>query len=287
MNNLIILATYWNEKQWIRTSLDQIKLLEPAEVIICDGNFDPKVPNYSTDGTSKSIREFQNAAPFRVEVINAIRLENTSLLGKFYALLTQTGCNKYNNLFNLGRLVMAMRASLRTNIYRINQALTFAHMARKSEYWRPGYWVMTLDADQFYSDEILKLIPEIINGSNPYELITANELTFPHDFYRYTDQYEKRIWNNMPHKISSNMAIYPTRHLFKEFTMISRMYIDCVKAYKAGFYFHYKFRDDLQRSAAGYQLGDREPPRAERYSDLISLQDLKIHPKAIKANFDI
>ena len=41
MKNLVVFATYWNEIEWIRPSLAQIDRIDPMEIIICDGCFDP------------------------------------------------------------------------------------------------------------------------------------------------------------------------------------------------------------------------------------------------------
>lgn len=53
--NIVLFATYWNEIEWIRASLAQIDAINPTELIICDGCFDPLWPNYSTDGTREII----------------------------------------------------------------------------------------------------------------------------------------------------------------------------------------------------------------------------------------
>ena len=49
MNNIILMATYWNEAEFVKASLEQIDKIDPIEVIICDGCFDPKQPLNSTD----------------------------------------------------------------------------------------------------------------------------------------------------------------------------------------------------------------------------------------------
>ena len=55
---LIVLATYWNESRFVRPSLAQIEALNPVEVIICDGAFNPKIPDHSTDGTREILENF-------------------------------------------------------------------------------------------------------------------------------------------------------------------------------------------------------------------------------------
>ena len=58
MSRLLLLATYWNEKDWIDLSLEQIDRIDPDEVIICDGCFDSRRENRSTDGTREKIADF-------------------------------------------------------------------------------------------------------------------------------------------------------------------------------------------------------------------------------------
>ena len=59
--------------------------------------------------------------------------------------------------WNFGRAKVSLVSQFKTNIYRINQALTFAHMSKLSKKWKKDRWVMTYDADQFYSEELKEL----------------------------------------------------------------------------------------------------------------------------------
>ena len=71
MNNIVLFATYWNEIEWIKSSLDQILKIDPIEIIICDGNFDPTTPNYSTDGTREIIEKFVKDNSERARINNS------------------------------------------------------------------------------------------------------------------------------------------------------------------------------------------------------------------------
>jgi len=152
-------------------------------------------------------------------------------------------------------------------------------MMNLSEKWRPDRWVMAHDADQFYTDELIEFF-KITNSNTKYDLIMADEWTFPVNFKSYTEKYELRKWNNMPHKIKCNMAVYPTRHFMVEGAVKSRNYQDNYNSVYGGVYHHYKFRKDVQRLEAGYNLGDRQPPKSERYEGLIEFSS--DYPSVIK-----
>lgn len=58
MKNITLLVTYWNEKEWVDVSLKQIKKINPKKIIICDGCFDSRKLNKSTDGTREIVQDF-------------------------------------------------------------------------------------------------------------------------------------------------------------------------------------------------------------------------------------
>jgi hypothetical protein len=262
MNNIILFATYWNEIEWIKPSLEQILKIDPIEIIICDGNFDPRVENKSTDGTHEIIKEFVSKNSSRARMISATRANSFTRGAKFFS---QSG--RRDEVIKPSRLNYTFRSQFRFNPYRVNQALTFSRMMRMSSKWKEGNWVMTYDADQFYTDELINKFT-ICNEDTDLDLITADEWTFPESFSEYATGYELRKWNNMPHKIKKGMAIYPTRHIVQESLFNHRQYHEMENIYHAGIYHHYKFRNDKGRLAAGYNLGDREPPKTERYQGL-------------------
>jgi len=262
MNNIILLATYWNESEWIEASLEQIIKIDPIEIIICDGNFDPRVPNYSTDGTREIIKEFVDNNKERASMIDAVRVNKWIKGFHFFMSAGLSG-----KIPPFSRLNYSLRSQLIINEYRVNQALTFAKMINLSKQWSPGKWVMSYDADQFYTDELIENF-QMTNELCKYDLITADELTFPENFDHYTMLYEKRKWNNMPHKITDRIAVYPTRHFVNEKAFSFSHIHETACSYHAGVYHHYKFREDSQRLQASYNLGDRKPPDPDRFSGL-------------------
>jgi hypothetical protein len=280
-NNIILLATYWNEADWIEASLAQIEKINPREAIICDGNFDPSVENYSTDGTREIINRFIRETHVPCQMISAIRCSSKWLKG--WDMFHGAGCVQ-DGQTPISRLFPALRAQFRQNIYRINQAITFAHMCRLSNLWSVGGWVMSYDADQFYCDDLIDAFTLTADLRFDYDLITADEYTFPYDFNNFTREYELRKWNNMPHRIKSSMAVYPTRHFMVEGAVLAQNYQDNFKRFHAGIYHHYKFREDKSRIVAGYSLGDRKPPEAYRYSKLESADSIDM-PSIIKDKF--
>ena len=274
MNNIILFATYWNEIEWIEESLYQILKIDPVEIIICDGNFDSRVDNFSTDGTREQIKKFINQESHRATMISAERVANPLRGINFFC-----GSGRGSSRISLSRLNYALRSQFIFNEYRVNQALTFSKMIKMSEKWQPGRWVMSYDADQFYTDEVIEKF-EVVNSETDIQLLTANERTFPYSFNEYTTNYESRIHNNMPHKIMRNMSVYPTRHFVVESRLSYKHYYQFAKTLHCGIYHHYKFRKDSERLAAGYKLGDRQPPCENRYRELKLFHGK--HPEAIR-----
>lgn len=259
--DLTIFATYWNEKDWIHASLDQIDKINPKEVIICDGCFDPTEKNKSTDGTRRIIEKWVSQRE-GAQMISAKRF--SKIKGVSYIFL-QNFDIKYLPL----RLMLAVYY-LNSNVYRINQAATFNFMSRLSIYWKPGNWFMTMDADQFYSDQMIEKFREICgNSSSQIDLVTGQEKTFFENFEKYTEEYESRCYNNMPHRIKENTIILPTRDVMLEEYPKPELYVENTEIRKqfAGSYFHYKFRPlNKSREQKTYQLGDREKPDTSDYS---------------------
>lgn len=274
MNNIILLATYWNESEWIKASLEQIIKIDPIEIIICDGNFDSRVPNYSTDGTREIIQEFVDNNKGRARMIDAVRVNKWTKGFQFFLSAGLLG-----KMPPFSRLNYSLRSQMIINEYRVNQALTFAKMMNLSKQWSEGKWVMSYDADQFYSDDLIDHF-QITNEDSKYDLITADELTFPESFKHYTMLYEKRKWNNMPHKITDRIAVYPTRHFVNEKAFSFSHIHETARTYHAGVYHHYKFREDSTRLKASYKLGDRKPPDPNRFLGLKEFNGN--HPKVIQ-----
>ncbi|WP_418284157.1 hypothetical protein [Halorubrum sp. DTA46] len=259
------------------------------EVIICDGCFDPKKENRSTDGTREIISEFIEETK-NAKMISAKRPTTT---GSIKSSLFNHPSNNIKNLLNVPR-ANSLYSMLRTVAYRRNQAITFNHMISISDKWEPGRWFMTYDADQFYTDELIDSFA-ITNSETDFGLLTGTELTFLKSFDEYTLDYEQREYNNMPHKIYPDTFIWPTRDVglvgrSRSKTSLSdqwgnHRYIHHVDTEDVGEYCHYKLPDlDPQRFEQGYQLGDREPPDNEKYSMKSFDRD---HPKIIDSHFNV
>jgi len=277
MSQLILLASYWNECDWIDLSLEQIERLDPAEVIISDGCFDPRQEAHSTDGTREKIEAFVRWRGKTARMIDAVR---NSRGRASLAMLRGLGPQRSN--LKLPRLARALGQGPWRSLYRINQALTFGRMIQLSTKWQPGNWVMTYDADQFYGDEVLERLPDAMS-SDDLGLLTARELTFRENLEECTEHYERRTWNNMPHRIYQNTAVYPTRHFCLEGRVRARRYPDYVPSKHLGHYFHYKFRGG-QRLREGYRLGDRKPPRPEQWKGIQRFRGE--HPRVIRDHLD-
>lgn len=254
---IVVFATYWNEIDWIHASLEQINLINPEEVIICDGCFDPSKPNYSTDGTRKVIEEFVAEQPNR-KMISAIRLTRTQHILEWFHNLP----HEITSPFAIPRLRMLPRL-IRENPYRLNQTATFNYMIRLSTYFAPNRWFMTYDCDQFYDDKVVDKIKQLEQFKET-NILVSKEKTFFDSFEQYTEEYEKRDYNNMPHRAFPDTRFIPTRHPSRP---RGTRYVNCSDFETAKFYvgwvYHYHIRSQ-KREQAGYSLGDRTPPHPER-----------------------
>lgn len=256
---MIVLATYWNEIDWIELSLRQIDELDAEEVIVCEGCFDPKYPIRSTDGTRECIEEWA-AKRNEVTIVSAMRVARWKTVS---SVLRGAGPGLS---LSPARLVHGV-ASLRKSRYRINQAYTFSMMIRHSRLWRPGAWYMTIDADQYYPKDMISRFRNLCTPESDVGLLTASERTFISDFQHYTTDYEKRPYNNMPHRIHSRMFVRPTRDVLIDSWFRTFKHIEYYRTVHVGEYFHYKFRPgDPNRTALTYAVGDRASPEWSEYA---------------------
>ncbi|HET6278764.1 MAG TPA: hypothetical protein VFG08_08275 [Candidatus Polarisedimenticolia bacterium] len=256
MNNLILFATYWNEIEWIHASLAQIDRIDPMEIIICDGCFDPKRPNGSTDGTRDIVARFV-ARRSHARMIPAVRLSRAGHYREWFRPLP----HETSGPITLAKL-RAARTFHRMHLYRLNQMATFNLMIRLSERFRPGAWFMTSDADQFYGDETLRAFCQV-NEEGPFSVLTSKEYTFFERFDRFTDSYESRDYNNMPHRVFDDTRFIPTRHPARVVGGRYRIYSEFETKRYAGPSYHYHLRSQ-ERMTSGYALGDRRPPAESR-----------------------
>jgi len=274
-NNLIIFATYWNEKDWIEASLSQIDALNPKSVFLVDGCYDQKFKNCSTDGTREKIEEYVTTHP-EAKMISALRLSRLKSLWYLFGV----GITWWNWPL---RILMAIYYA-RTNTYRLNQAATFTKMLRESGI-QTGDWFMTYDADQFYTDETIGNIKNAIRPDTEAQLLTADEKTFFNNFSQMTTEYEGRNYNNLPHRYTAKTLIVPTRDIVIEQYPKPKVYGRNPNLIKqnVGSYNHYKFRPfDTARSSAGYQVGDRRKPDVTKHHTQPYTHS---HPSVIEKNF--
>ena len=183
--------------------------------------------------------------------------------------------------FSLAYIYWVVRHCVFTDKYRLNQAVTFNKMLEHCiNKFGDDFWFMTYDADQFYSDEFIYGYREAINSSCGYKLLIAKEMTFNNGFDQYNDHYEKRNWNNLPHKHMKNSVILPTRDIKIASLFKLKFYANTVKTFDFGHYFHYKFRVDSGRADESYKVGDRKQPSSERMKDTLTFKGC--HPKVIR-----
>ena len=251
MNRLFLFATYWNEIEWIDISLEQIDLINPYKILICDGCYDDSKPIHSTDGTYDKIINFiekhSNAElilPTRWSKIRHIFDEATSLRNK----QLNSPIRRLKRIKQIGQI----------NKYRLNQASTFNRMLFGCGI-EEGDWFMTYDCDQFYSDDAIKYMQDL-NSCKDYDLLTGRELTFFETFDKCSYTYEKRDYNNMPHRYYNDVFFIPTRNPVRLMDGEYTVYSDIAdKKLNTGNIYHYKIKKN-GRMEQGYTLGDRKSP---------------------------
>lgn len=275
MTKLVLLGTYWNEAEWIDRSLSQVTKIAPDLTILCDGCFDSSKDNRSNDGTREKISQYcelnDNAIMF-----TAVRKSRLSAILFLFIF-------SFRRKFSVAALLLLLKHCLRTDRYRLNQAVTFCQMLEKAiSITGENIWFMTYDADQFYDDSYVSNFKSIIKNcdDNLVGLLTAKEKTFNRSFSHCTDSYEARTWNNLPHKLYPNTMIMPTRDIVLLTTASVSRYVHSVKGENLGVYYHYKFRENKERDLMTYQLGDRKPPSIERTEGEYEFKGR--HPSVIK-----
>lgn len=274
MSNLILFATYWNEIEWIEASLDQIDVIDPVEVIICDGCFDPRQHNYSTDGTRNIIESYVAGNP-RARMISALRLSRWQHYHQWLKPLP----HETSGYLTLAKLHVA-KSFHGWNPYRLNQMATFNHMLRIATHLTENIWFMSYDCDLFYGDEALAAFRNL-NNEHTANMLTSAELTFFEDFEHVTADYEKRDYNNMPHRLFQDTRFIPTRHPARVVDGRYIIYTEFEKKKPVGKVYHYHVKSP-QRLEAGFALGDRQPPQALRMESTIFAGE---HPALIRKHF--
>lgn len=270
MNRLFLFATYWNEIEWIETSLKQIDMINPYKVYICDGCYDDSKPIHSSDGTYEIIMNYiknhQNA-----ELILPTRWSKIRHI--FDEMVSKRNKQLRSSIKRLKRIKQISQI----NKYRLNQASTFNRMLFGCGI-EEGDWFMTYDCDQFYSDKAIEVMNSL-KDYDGYDLISGKELTFFDSFDRCSYTYEKRDYNNMPHKYYKDVFFIPTRNPVRFVDGKYLIYSDIAnRKLDTGSIYHYKIKSN-GRMEQGYTLGDRKKP---------NLEDMKIekydgiHPQIIR-----
>lgn len=273
MNRLFLFATYWNEIEWVDTSLKQIDLINPYKVIICDGCYDDSKPIHSTDGTYEVIKEY-------VENHSNAELITPTRWSKARHIYDEATSLQSRQLRDPIKRLKQIKRIARINTYRLNQASTFNRMLFGCGI-EEGDWFMTYDCDQFYSDEAISVMNNLQDYMG-YELIVGKELTFFDSFDRCSYTYEKRDYNNMPHKFFKDVFFIPTRNPVRFINGIRSIYSDVTKKkLNSGNIYHYKIKKN-GRMEQGYVLGDRKKPDL----DMLSIEKyIGEHPTLIRNTF--
>lgn len=270
MNRLFLLATFWNEIEWIDISLKQIELINPYRILICDGCYDDSRPIHSTDGTYEIIKSF-------IEKHTNAELILPTRWSKFRHLLDEATSKRNRQLIKPVRRLKRMKQIGKMNKYRLNQASTFNRMLFGCGI-EEGDWFMTYDCDQFYSDDAIRYMSDL-NSCNEFDLLVGKELTFFESFDRCSYTYEKRDYNNMPHKYYEDVFFVPTRNPVRFIDGDYSVYSDVTnRKLDTGIIYHYKIKKN-GRMEQGYTLGDRKSPNMD---DICIVNFAGQHPDIIR-----
>ena len=254
MNRLFLFATYWNEIEWIDVSLKQIDLINPYKILICDGCYDDSKPIHSTDGTFEIIKDFIENHP-NAELVSPIRWS------KLRHIFDEVTSSRNKQLHSKIKRLKRIKQIGKINKYRLNQASTFNRMLFGCGI-EEGDWFMTYDCDQFYSDDAIEYMKDL-KRCNDYELLTGRELTFFTSFDKCSHTYEKRDYNNMPHRYYKDVFFIPTRNPVRFINGEYKVYSDVTeKKINTGHIYHYKIKKN-GRMEQGYALGDRKSPNLD------------------------
>jgi len=252
-SSLILFASFWNERQFLDVSLRQLEAIDPAEILLSDGCFDPALPKQSKDGTLETLQEFV-AQRSNARLVPAVRATRLTHLAKLMFWLAKTTDVPRAFVFSL------LSQFRTTSLYRLNQAETFNSMLEKSEHLKPGSWVSTFDADEFFSrDAIAKL--RSLNGSADFDRGLTREVIVKRKGERTLIELTPNIrtWNT-PHKVLSDIRFFPTRQIWRpEHGLSKNQPIGSSTDRFLGEFLHYKTRG-AERAAATYQVGDRRAP---------------------------
>lgn len=266
---LTVLATFWNESYWLDACLKELDKIDPDYLVLCDGCFDPKEKSpHSTDGTREMLLDF-TAAKNNSVVVNPVRHKRPAAI-----LHVMRELGKLHRVAPMKQLTKALIKGIRTEEYRINQALTFNLMLRMSPFASAGNWLMTYDADQFYCDKLIDAM-QSLRPNEKFDVLGSRELTFFEDLNSFTEDHEKRWFNNLPHKIYNETTILPTRGVARLNNEAVRRadlgyFSSLIQGYQSeprlvGNVYHYK-HFNIDRAEAGYRVGDRKKPVLENYS---------------------
>lgn len=253
-NNLIVLAAFWNESQFVEAALGQLRAINPAEIIFSDGCFDPNFSKNSNDGTLEALQDFVNVNS-NAQLVSPIRRSRAYHIGSLlrWMMASHTRLSKQNL-----RWLLSYRS---VSLYRLNQAATFNMMLRKSKVLKPGSWVTTYDADEFFPQTAVTALGALSKSAIFDRVLTQEvilERTEKGNSFRPSSLL--RTWNT-PHKVLSELRFFPTRQLWRpEYGLSENQTMGSTTDYFLGPFIHYKTRTP-ERATAAYLVGDREPPR--------------------------
>ena len=226
----VLIARYWNEIEWVHTSLKYILQWDPDRIIISEGNWSPhpsfKGREFSTDGTREIVQQFVKDNKDRATFIEGVR--------------------------NL-------------NDYRKNQAAT-CNKALEISKAKHGDWFITIDCDSFIHDWAINIIKSIMMSRRtgyyfPYMI--------NHFFWDIeTCATLRDIHGNLlPRKISKGAKFINANHYGlkgKYYTdnkkLVSGMNLDNLNIQGH----HYLGIKSKQRDIDRYNMGDRLKQRPEK-----------------------
>lgn len=246
----VLIARYWNEIEWVRTSLKYILQWNPDKIFICEGNWSSH-PSFigreqSTDGTAEIVKNF---------VMNDMR-------------------------------AVMLQGHRSSTDYRTNQAATCREALRLSGAGI-GDWFITIDCDSFVREDAIPKIRELMKGEWCYFPYIINHFFWD---VKTCVQLRDIHGNLLPRKILAGGDFCNANHYgIKGKYYTGCKSVPSLKLDEFGIQgHHYLGIKDPQRIVDRYNMGDKLKWKPEVLGyDKKKIPFTGIHPIIAKENLEI
>lgn len=251
----VVLASVWNEANFLPAWLLQLDEIAPDEVLIAEGCFDNSLPRPSTDDSRGILETWVEARP------NAKLFDVRRESRRTHILTSVDAPRRYPVVAH--RFTSHSVGDLARSTYRLNQSATFTWLLSQSRVASKDTWIMTLDVDEFYPPNTLSLLTMRHFPRNNYLmpmyerrfLSVDTEVLLPHHVAIRTHNVPTRIVNNGVRFVKTRQII-STKGL-RSVPLVPPKTLK-IERINLPIFFHYQTR--ASRRQLALTLGDRQPP---------------------------